>query len=129
MWQGVEPSRGLYNETYIRVLIDIVKEATDHGIYTLLDLHQDLYSEKFCGEGMPAWAVDALNHSRFKFPEPARISPVKDYDKVGSCFLSRSFTLNDVPELRTLGFLRDRHAPHWAKARVLGSLSCISAKQ
>lgn len=29
-----------------------------YGIYTLLDMHQDILSEKFCGEGIPDWAVD-----------------------------------------------------------------------
>jgi endoglycosylceramidase len=28
-----------------------------HGIVSLLDFHQDLYNEKFQGEGAPAWAV------------------------------------------------------------------------
>ena len=29
-----------------------------YGIYTLLDAHQDVLSQKFCGEGIPDWAVD-----------------------------------------------------------------------
>ena len=28
-----------------------------HGIFTLLDFHQDLYNERFQGEGWPDWAV------------------------------------------------------------------------
>ena len=32
--------------------------AAEYGIYTLLDMHQDVLSEKFCGEGIPDWAVD-----------------------------------------------------------------------
>jgi len=57
MWPGIEPERGMYNETYLAELSKIVKNAAKHGIYTLLDGHQDLFSERFCGEGVPAWAV------------------------------------------------------------------------
>ena len=32
--------------------------ASKYGIYTLLDMHQDVLSPKFCGEGVPDWAVD-----------------------------------------------------------------------
>ncbi len=32
--------------------------ASKYGIYTLLDAHQDVLSQKFCGEGIPDWAVD-----------------------------------------------------------------------
>ena len=32
--------------------------AAKYGIYTLLDAHQDDLSQKFCGEGIPDWAVD-----------------------------------------------------------------------
>ena len=32
--------------------------AGSYGIYTLLDMHQDVLSDKFCGEGIPDWAVD-----------------------------------------------------------------------
>ena len=36
-----------------------VYRASKYGIYTLLDAHQDVLSEKFCGEGIPDWAVDS----------------------------------------------------------------------
>ena len=32
--------------------------AGKYGIYSLLDMHQDALSDKFCGEGIPDWAVD-----------------------------------------------------------------------
>ena len=32
--------------------------AGKYGIYSLLDAHQDVLSQKFCGEGIPDWAVD-----------------------------------------------------------------------
>ena len=38
--------------------VHFVHRAAKYGIYTLLDAHQDVLSEKFCGEGIPDWAVD-----------------------------------------------------------------------
>ena len=57
MWAGVEPTRGKYNASYLAQLKTIVEGAAAYGIYTLLDGHQDLMSERFCGEGFPNWAV------------------------------------------------------------------------
>ncbi len=80
MWPGVEPKRGEYNQTYIDAAKDIVNKCVNsrlihmvagnsiscfkyragqkYGIYTLLDMHQDVLSGKFCGEGIPDWAVE-----------------------------------------------------------------------
>ena len=41
MWPGVEPQRGVYNESYLRIVRDIVEEAATYGIYILADMHQD----------------------------------------------------------------------------------------
>jgi len=81
IWAGWEPTRGAYNISYIQVLRDIVLEASQYGIYTVLDMHQDLFSDSFCGEGMPSWAV-APSQSWMKFPQPARPWPMsgKDFD-------------------------------------------------
>ena len=39
--------------------------SNKHGIYVLLDAHQDLFNRKFCGEGFPDWAI---NRTNFPFP-------------------------------------------------------------
>ena len=41
-----------------------------HGIVSLLDFHQDLYNERFQGEGAPDWAVqdDGLPNPKLGFP-------------------------------------------------------------
>lgn len=38
------------------------------GIYVMLDFHQDLWSEKYCGEGAPDWA--AIHDPDSRFPKP-----------------------------------------------------------
>lgn len=57
MWPGVEPQRGEYNTTYLDMMKDLVDWGEEYGISTMVDFHQDLLSEKFCGEGIPLWAV------------------------------------------------------------------------
>eukprot|EP00744_Colponema_vietnamica_P012164 GILI01017074.1.p1 GENE.GILI01017074.1~~GILI01017074.1.p1 ORF type:complete len:422 (-),score=92.93 GILI01017074.1:41-1306(-) len=67
MWPAIEPAPSQYNYTYLEVLSGIVASAARHGIYTLLDMHQDVLSEVFCGEGIPAWAVRTTG--AFPFPQ------------------------------------------------------------
>ncbi|KAJ3030375.1 UNVERIFIED_CONTAM: hypothetical protein HDU68_009300 [Siphonaria sp. JEL0065] len=69
MWPGVEPTRGNYNQTYLGEVSKIVSMCADSGIYVLLDFHQDDFSESFCGEGVPPFAVH-LTASPFNFPFP-----------------------------------------------------------
>ena len=71
-WAGVEPTRGQYNETYIQIVKSIVEKSKTYGIYTLLDFHQDILSEKFCGEGIPKWAVKP-SYFTLPFPIPSTL--------------------------------------------------------
>lgn len=58
-WALIEPEEGSYNDDVIRVLHNFVKKCADCGIYIMLDMHQDLYSSTFYGDGMPHWAIDS----------------------------------------------------------------------
>lgn len=71
MWPGVEPTRGVYNQTYLTALKELVAKAATYDIYSLLDMHQDVMSEKFCGEGVPLWAAVPANDSQFPMPHAA----------------------------------------------------------
>jgi len=79
MWAGAEPSRGQYNATYFEALRNITDRLGAKGIYTYLELHQDVLSEHFCGDGIPAWTVDdALNGTgAFAFPQPLTLHGYK----------------------------------------------------
>jgi endoglycosylceramidase len=57
IWAAVEPTPGHYDDGYLASIGDTVRILAAHGIVSLLDFHQDLYNEKFQGEGAPAWAV------------------------------------------------------------------------
>lgn len=77
-WQGLEPGRGGPNspavcspgpprdphefnarvaDAYMAKLAQTVNLLGRYHVYTLLDMHQDVYSEAFAGEGAPPWAV------------------------------------------------------------------------
>ena len=58
MWPGVEPTQGAFDDAYIKKLKSIVNAAAKRGIYTLLDMHQDVLSENFCGEG--TWMFSSI---------------------------------------------------------------------
>jgi len=87
MWPGTEPVRGQYNETYLDQIEAIVDLAAQHGVYVMLDAHQDGLSEYFCGEGLPNWAVRRIEgpakwDQPFRHPFPA---PFSEFENE-SCF-------------------------------------------
>ena len=81
-WQALEPGSGGPNQTkictpgapgsvtewnqaiaerYLDHVAATVNLLAKYGIYTLLDMHQDVYNENFRGEGAPNWAVCTNN--------------------------------------------------------------------
>lgn len=55
-WAAVEPQPGKIDEDYLKALDARIAMAEKAGLYVLLDMHQDLYSEKYNGDGAPDWA-------------------------------------------------------------------------
>ncbi len=54
----------------------LINMAGRHGIYTLIDFHQDLISEKYCGDGdgIPIWLADEWKlYKTFPFPMGKKI--------------------------------------------------------
>ena len=81
-WQALEPGSGGPNqpqvctpgapgnahewnkavaEAYLNHVAATVNLLAHYGIYTLLDMHQDVYNTNFRGEGAPDWAVCTNN--------------------------------------------------------------------
>lgn len=60
MWPGVEPVLNQIDQSYLQAIKDLSEQLASRGVYTLADLHQDLGSRRFCGEGFPEHYVDAL---------------------------------------------------------------------
>jgi endoglycosylceramidase len=58
IFEAVEPRRRTFDNAYLTRIKRTVDLLGRHGIYSLLDFHQDLYAERFQGEGFPAWAIE-----------------------------------------------------------------------
>lgn len=61
-WDGVEPEQGIYDESYLDKVQERVEWYTSRGIHVMLDMHQDIYSIVFGGDGAPEWAIEANGH-------------------------------------------------------------------
>ena len=44
-WSALEPTRGVIDQAYLAQVLTAVDQAARHGIYTVLDMHQDTYSK------------------------------------------------------------------------------------
>ncbi|WP_125079610.1 cellulase family glycosylhydrolase [Mycobacterium sp. P7213] len=66
IWSGVEPSPGQIDYEYLASIKATVDLLGSYGIVSVIDMHQDLYSDTITGigDGAPEWAVqigDAIN--------------------------------------------------------------------
>ena len=39
MWEAGEPTKGVYNQSYIEEMVKIVRKAAEYDIYVLIDAH------------------------------------------------------------------------------------------
>ena len=87
-WANLEPEQGKYSESYLESLDAIFERAENHGVYILLDMHQDLYSGfdgVGGGDGAPKWACLTDGHT----PKPYKFVWAEAYvfgKWVHSCF-------------------------------------------
>lgn len=72
-WSRVEPEPGVYDEAYLTTVDDAIRTLARHGLYAIVDLHQDAWGAtlaaqpgEFCAPGLtpalgwdgaPAWAT------------------------------------------------------------------------
>src|SRR5262245_42907765 len=56
-WSGLEPKPGVYSATYLDSIQRTVQTLARHGIYSLLDMHQDGYGPLVGTDGAPDWAT------------------------------------------------------------------------
>jgi endoglycosylceramidase len=70
LYQAVEPKPGVIDHQYLRAIAATVAQLASHGVYTLLDFHQDELNQEFGGEGFPTWSVqtNGLAVKKYVFP-------------------------------------------------------------
>jgi len=53
MWEAVERTEGVYDYEYLKAVNALITKLGEAGIYTLVDMHQDVFARSICGEGFP----------------------------------------------------------------------------
>jgi endoglycosylceramidase len=56
-WKALMPAPGVVDRSYLSRLLAVSRRAERGGLYVLLDMHQDLWSDRFQGNGAPGWAT------------------------------------------------------------------------
>jgi endoglycosylceramidase len=57
IWKGLEPKRGHFDERYLGRVVATARLLERHGILPVIDFHQDMWNERYQGEGAPDWAL------------------------------------------------------------------------
>lgn len=92
MWEAVERVPGLYDDDYLDKVENMINMLGEAGIYTLVDMHQDVFARSICGEGFPDFYTQSVVGQ-----EPVCISKWVDplleglYETVGLCESIASF--------------------------------------
>lgn len=68
-WSQLQPSAGVFDETYLNRLEQTVALLADHGIVTLLDMHENV---------PPDWVTGGLPPSSLPFPVSVFFDPAKN---------------------------------------------------
>ena len=71
IFAGVMPQPGVVDQEYLAGIDRVVQLLADRGIYVMFDFHQDMYNERYGGEGFPDWAVydDGVPPTNIGFPQ------------------------------------------------------------
>ena len=56
-WAAVEPTQGHDDEAFLKRYDALVDAAWSRGIRVVIDFHQDVYAQAFCGDGFPDWTI------------------------------------------------------------------------
>lgn len=106
MWSATAPdSPETFNTTFLSIVHDLIDRMGEYNIYTIVDAHQDLFSRKFCGEGVPDWAVQpgALTSGTFPLPLPRKVQkdPANGYTNITQCLEIAFVDWNAAAELQS----------------------------
>jgi endoglycosylceramidase len=57
IYQALEPRPGVYDDRYLRRIVRTQRLLARHGIFSLIDFHDDKWGPAFGGQGFPRWAT------------------------------------------------------------------------
>lgn len=109
IWKALEPEPGVFNHGYLDSIEHTVELLTSRGVAVLFDGHQDMYNERFQGQGAPDWAVpdnglSSLPHFGFPANQAFNIGLLAAYDAFW----------NNAPAPDGVG-LQDHYAAMWGE--------------
>lgn len=80
-WAAVQPRRGKdwFDLEYLARIKQMVETWEEAGLYVIIECHQDLFAEKFMGDGAPSWAI-TRDWNTLPFPMPVHGLSVAKYD-------------------------------------------------
>ena len=104
-------SRAFSTDTYLASIESTVQTLGNHGIYSIIDFHQDAYSTAFGGEGAPDWAVqtDGMANPALPFPCNDFFNPAEQ--QAWDSFWSNADAPNGVG-------LENNYARCWSTSRM-----------
>lgn len=100
-WDGIEPERDKYDMAYLSKICDHIKYLGSIGVSVIVDIHQDLYSKKYSGNGFPLWAcIDG--GKPFKRQEPWNMN----YLQPATIAAFRHFWKNDELQYKYINMVK-----------------------
>lgn len=55
-WEAVEPAPGKHDDAFLDKVAERLAWCREAGVKVVIDMHQDLYSRRYGGDGAPDWA-------------------------------------------------------------------------
>ncbi|MBW1808932.1 MAG: cellulase family glycosylhydrolase [Deltaproteobacteria bacterium] len=56
-WEGLEPEKGSFDSTYLDRYLAMIDGAAARNIRVIVDFHQDVFADPYCGDGFPLWTL------------------------------------------------------------------------
>jgi len=117
IWEGIEPyAKGEYDEAYLDYYEEMIRVAGEHGLYVLVDMHQDLFSRHlyaYYNEETPAERGSMEDMILSLVPRLDQDPSYSDWLRGDGA--PRWAVEAVMPE-------KDLDSPHWGQFRLLGSL-------
>lgn len=110
-WKAIEPTPGVYDTQFLNELERRLDWCHNHGLFVLLDMHQDAFGESVGGNGAPDWATFDDNWPSFQIPNTLPWQAVYAQPKVIAAF--ENFWNNRTVPQTGLG-VQDHFARMWA---------------
>lgn len=69
-WEAIEhEGPGIYDESYLDYIVQIIRKAEKHNLNVFIDPHQDVWSRYSGGDGAPMWTFEAAGMDVTKFQD------------------------------------------------------------